>query len=127
MRSVHGGLLVPRSHTERDGCPPRSVTGPESLAATCATSTFGADVWHPLSRVASPERYVGLRVSGENCSSGVPSSCVLQGLWRSGSIGVFSCAPILRHRRARVVPGRRLFGLFSNRPQRGTHEDRDEL
>jgi hypothetical protein len=60
----HGDLLTCSARCAAlVGRPPRSVTGPESLAVTCTASTFGADVERPLSRVASPERYVGLRVS----------------------------------------------------------------
>src|ERR1700722_16183099 len=62
--SLTGDLLTcPTHHVGLVGRPPRSVTGPESLTVTCTASTFGADVGRLLSRVASPERYVGLRVS----------------------------------------------------------------
>ena len=59
---------------------------------TCTASTFGADVGRPLSRVASPERYVGLRVSRGELLLRRPPDYMKRGLWRSSSNGVFSCA-----------------------------------
>ena len=90
---AHGDLLTCSARSRGTvGRPPRSVTGPESLTATCTASTFGADApARPLSRVASPKRYVGLRVSRGELLLRRPLDCVLRGLWRSGSNGVFSC------------------------------------
>src|ERR1700685_3452451 len=93
MLFAHGDLLTCSArHAELVGRPPRSVTGPERLTATCTASTFGADVGRPLSRVASPKRYVGLRVSRGELLLRRPPDCFQRGLWRSGSNGVFSCA-----------------------------------
>src|ERR1700719_5141132 len=98
MLLAHGGLpTCPALRAELIGCPPRSVIGPESLAATSAASTFGAGQKRSLSRVASPERYVGLRVSRGELLLRRPLECILRGLWRSGSNGVFSCGPTILH------------------------------
>src|SRR6516164_7092422 len=95
--SVHGGLLACSALTRSlsDFLPALSLdlrVSPQHQRLPPSVRMSG----HPLSRVASPERYVGLRVSGESCASGVPSRCLLRGLWRSGSIGVFSCVPDIR-------------------------------
>ena len=93
MLVAHGGLLsCPALRTERVGRPPRSVIGPESLAARVRLPPSVRTPERPLSRVASPKRYVGLRVSRGELLLRRPLACVLRGLWRSGSNGVFSCA-----------------------------------
>ena len=120
---AHGDLLTCSArHAElSDVLPALSL----DLRASPRTARLPPSVQarHLLSRVASPERYVGLRVSRGELLLRRPLDCVLRGLWRSGSNGVFSCAdhttgPAMA---ARLRDGE-LLALVPDGPQRRPHQ-----
>ena len=105
---------------------PRSVVGPESLAATGAdaASTFGADT---RAGAAFQSCLAGAVFRPESFSGGLPLrrplDCTHRGLWRTGSNGVFNFPAILGRRRALE----RLLGVLPDRPQRRANQQRPPL